>query len=915
MFGLLWCVRYRCGWSGCVCPSFHQSAGWILSATRTSHAAPIDSTKRSLLQNSILIAVSHENDEEMLSSDRKNVESKVELDRDRLVPRRLQDHEVSVASMAHSLVAAQKTETCPSIDVAKLGVGEGTVGDMDAIGHEGQEFSSTAVLDESRHNGLKADTRRSLPSASEHGVNGEDSFTEFTHGQEAFSDRIMHQLNRIICYVRDHSTDMSDKEAHEISVAYRILSLAKDGQENNTAVLENPKQSITNAITKLKNIVRRSSYQPKVFNQFLTILQIAPRFLLPEDETSHGGGEQEANRNDVLALVATDGYALKCASDKYQDDKQVVLSAVRQAGGALRYAAENLKSDKDVVLAAVKQDSWSLKFANDNMRNDREVVTMAVKDVGWTLSFASSAMQADQGIVKMAIEQDGIALKFASDKLKSDKDTVKTATFEKAFALTFASDELKCDKNFVKELVHQNGSILEFASDVLKADMDVVMAAVQENGLSLQYASDLLKADKQIVINAVKSNSEALKFALGGLNQDPDCWIAANLWHDGDVAKKELPDTVRVALSTKFDLSEQQKSSPVTRFTALLKSHPFFRSKFVVYSPNAFKKDTCDPEWTSMAWPCRGSFSSCRKDEALKIGPPNNESCWRYSYRYHLEEAHRTKGFMLQIVDYNVESKRHELGKGQRIESVMASIVGTKIFRVCQPVDTVAARFDPWHMSALVSKIDKWYTSGCKDLSGILVQFYRLSCTEEWSTFTRKFFPPALEVKSLRPKHLMARDSSESSAYQSSTDQSSGQSKAETSISMGGDEWRSAQFGAITKSKIVHGGDQPDDSSRQAPFPSSSSSSSSTIESFTVRSHSSVHSRRSIRHDSIHSAHSRQGSRCGSRSRHSSKSRRSSHSRSLSKSSRRRKGPRGRSPLREFPREILLARDPGTPSS
>ena len=57
-------------------------------------------------------------------------------------------------------------------------------------------------------------------------------------------------------------------------------------------------------------------------------------------------------REEVLAAVTQDAYALDYASPRLKDDKDVVLAAVPQHGHALACASKRLQDDKDVVLAA-----------------------------------------------------------------------------------------------------------------------------------------------------------------------------------------------------------------------------------------------------------------------------------------------------------------------------------------------------------------------------------------------------------------------------------------------------------------------------------------------------------------------------------------------------------------------------------
>lgn len=165
---------------------------------------------------------------------------------------------------------------------------------------------------------------------------------------------------------------------------------------------------------------------------------------------------------------------------------------------------------------------------------------------------------------------------------------------------------------------------------------------------------------------------------------------------------------------------------------------------FVVYSPNAFNKGTCDPKWTDRTHLCRGTFDTCKKSPELKTGPPlregSTDQCWRYSFRYHLEEAREADGMMVQVVDKRKEKKKKEgepspprhpmppvqeeddpelyqhyaLGGGQGIETEMAADVGIKVFRFFEPVDS----FPPYveHVRRFVSAIQDWYQDGCQDM-------------------------------------------------------------------------------------------------------------------------------------------------------------------------------------------------------
>eukprot|EP00413_Alexandrium_margalefii_P046257 CAMPEP_0204585774 /NCGR_PEP_ID=MMETSP0661-20131031/47114_1 /ASSEMBLY_ACC=CAM_ASM_000606 /TAXON_ID=109239 /ORGANISM="Alexandrium margalefi, Strain AMGDE01CS-322" /LENGTH=174 /DNA_ID=CAMNT_0051595359 /DNA_START=232 /DNA_END=756 /DNA_ORIENTATION=- len=87
------------------------------------------------------------------------------------------------------------------------------------------------------------------------------------------------------------------------------------------------------------------------------------------------------------------------------------------------------------------------------------------------------------------------------------------------------------------------------------------------------------------------------------------------------------------------------------------------------YCPNQYKKSFC-------------GVAECRGEEGLLYGrrhgagKPWQCSCWRYSFRWHLAEAHRRGGFMLTVVEGS------GLGEGQVIEAEMARAVGIRVVTI-----------------------------------------------------------------------------------------------------------------------------------------------------------------------------------------------------------------------------------------
>ncbi len=431
----------------------------------------------------------------------------------------------------------------------------------------------------------------------------------------------------------------------------------------------------------------------------------------------------KADREFILKAVQKCGLALKFASDKLKADREIVMAAVQRGGYALEYSSDELKADKDVVMAAVQEDYRALEYASDELKADKDIVMAAVQEDADALNYALGELKADKEFVFAAVQRNGFALKYASEELKAYKEVVIAALQNSAGALRYASDDLKADREIVLKAVQKDENVLEHVSNKIWDDKEFVLKVVQINGDLLQKASEIFRSDKEVVIAAVKQKPTALKFAMGGMNQDPDCLKAAGLFDDNYDTLK-LKNAQRIVLSTKFSLGENT-SSYATLVALLMKQDPYFELK-VVYSPNAWDKNTCDPNWTDINFPCRGTEETCKKYEFKDNLPVEKECCWRSSYRYQLMKGKETGGFMVQVAKFDEKSQKHVLGNGQQIETELAKKVGLKVFRVYQQLiglknENLRGVHSDYGISELIDELVKcaesWYENGCSDMS------------------------------------------------------------------------------------------------------------------------------------------------------------------------------------------------------
>jgi len=161
----------------------------------------------------------------------------------------------------------------------------------------------------------------------------------------------------------------------------------------------------------------------------------------------------------------------------------------------------------------------------------------------------------------------------------------------------------------------------------------------------------------------------------------------------------------RATFSVKFSLKDD--STPyASEFALAMKRDPFLKH-FKAYFPNAWEKDSCDPKFTDIQHPCRGALATCKIPDSDNLTPGTNRpcatSCWRFAFRFHLEESKATNGFMIQV------EEKAGLGAGQKMETEMAKDVNLKIFRTYTNIDFL------WDVGfkKLSEAVQEWYKSGC----------------------------------------------------------------------------------------------------------------------------------------------------------------------------------------------------------
>jgi len=277
-------------------------------------------------------------------------------------------------------------------------------------------------------------------------------------------------------------------------------------------------------------------------------------------------------------------------------------------------------------------------------------------------------------------------------------------------ALKFVDAGLRADKEVVLIAVRKTARAIKFANAKLQSDKDIVLAAVENDGYFLQHVPNHLRADKDVVLAAVRSHPAALRYALGGLAQDGGCLTAAGRSpadkgsDKGSMVGTPRSQNKKVVLSLKFT-NVDKNTDYATHFVRAMKQDAYFM-QFDRYNPNAWEKDSCEYHFADSALRCRGTDDTCGFRIARNCGSngrPSPTCCWRYSFRFHADEAVAANGFMIQV------QEREGLSPPQQLETEMAVQARLKIFRTI----TNAASFHTELLRRLHVAVEAWYEAGC----------------------------------------------------------------------------------------------------------------------------------------------------------------------------------------------------------
>ena len=306
--------------------------------------------------------------------------------------------------------------------------------------------------------------------------------------------------------------------------------------------------------------------------------------------------DEGAAGNDVFFrnAVKLNGTALKYASIKICDNKEIVMSAVQESSFALLHASDRLKYDEDIVLQSTirRSDLYDnhLVFPKTLLK-DREFVLKLIQLNSFNIKFIPNDLKDDKFLYFTALSNDSSILDFRIKSFDEDiykklfnllenKEFATEVILKNIYVFNYLPDDLKKNEPFILNLIERlteltkkgefdtgnqkreilvsiikinnnnrriiNASLKYTVDDIylgellfkniaedLYNNLDFILCAVEINGFLLQYIPYHFKNHKSIVLTAIVNYSNNKSGQLG--NESPLKYASESLRNDMEV--------------------------------------------------------------------------------------------------------------------------------------------------------------------------------------------------------------------------------------------------------------------------------------------------------------------------------------------------------------------------------------------
>mmetsp|Transcript_19917 Transcript_19917/g.43284 ORF Transcript_19917/g.43284 Transcript_19917/m.43284 type:complete len:822 (+) Transcript_19917:256-2721(+) len=280
---------------------------------------------------------------------------------------------------------------------------------------------------------------------------------------------------------------------------------------------------------------------------------------------------------------------LRYASQRLQDDSEVVLEAVKKCGLNLKHASYNLRRDYTIALAAIQENGAAFKYclpgeARDRLLSDRDLVLKHIVNKVASSTILKTCLDrypADLEIVMEALggpggdhgadglNRNGIAWSMLPPDLRDSKEFVKSAIARNPRLYLILPQSFREDFELASIVVRCDNIDDDLLFDVFEEfsrfffDREAVMTLVKREWKTfnmlytmLEFAPHCVRTDKDIMLEAIRSNPESYTLCSPELSMDLDIVLAAvqgsheNLYWVPDPVHFEHPEVVICAIQS-----------------------------------------------------------------------------------------------------------------------------------------------------------------------------------------------------------------------------------------------------------------------------------------------------------------------------------------------------------------------------
>jgi hypothetical protein len=288
--------------------------------------------------------------------------------------------------------------------------------------------------------------------------------------------------------------------------------------------------------------------------------------------------EELKDKSLIIEVVGAAVYpfTLQYAPKKLREDKDVVLAAVKKNGRALEFASKELRADPEVVSAAVRQDGCALQCASKELQGDREIVLAAVSESNWALEYASKELQEDRDDFLLdAVECNPFVLKklnigYGNERCREfHQEAIKRQSkhlMQQLKSKPENSDntlDLKKLQEYQKKLQEYQEYFYDHAIKMLKNNCNPTLSIHFE--LRANYSLVRAILESRLNKNTIIQNLQMCFISSGGSLCDELLFIEIDQKIKSstlDIEKKDIWETFKNDLNTKYSLNNQKPSIP-----------------------------------------------------------------------------------------------------------------------------------------------------------------------------------------------------------------------------------------------------------------------------------------------------------------------------------------------------------------